>query len=166
MNTHDILLAQFNATLDMLAQTIEACPEDIWLDDTAPNRFWQVAFHALYYTHLYAQPTVADFEPWEHYRVEYEQLGPPPWEPDKVMAAGSPYTKDQVLAYLAFCRAELARRIPSLDLAAPSGFSWLPFNKLEVQIYSIRHVQQHVGELSGRLLHDGVKIDWVGTQPA
>lgn len=165
MTTKTVLLAQYNAALDMLAQTIDACPDAIWFDDEAPNRFWQVAFHALFYVHLYAQPTVEAFEPWEHYRLDYEMLGPPPWEPDKTLVFDQPYTKDEVLTYLAFCRNELARQIGALDLDAPSGFHWLPFNKLELQIYNIRHLQQHVGELSGRLLTAGITINWVGTQP-
>ncbi|MEZ4582600.1 MAG: hypothetical protein R3A10_13360 [Caldilineaceae bacterium] len=108
MTTKTVLLAQYNAALDMLAQTIDACPDAIWFDDEAPNRFWQVAFHALFYVHLYAQPTVEAFEPWEHYRLDYEMLGPPPWEPDKTLVFDQPYTKDEVLTYLAFCRNELA----------------------------------------------------------
>lgn len=165
MNTQDVMLAQFNAALDMLEQTIDACPDSVWFDESEHNRFWQVAFHALFYVHLYAQPTLEEFEPWEHYRLDYELLGPPPWEPDKQLNPDNPYTKNEVRAYLAFCRDELARRMVGLALDAPSSFDWLPFNKLELQVYSIRHVQQHVGELSGRLLHQGITINWVGTQP-
>ncbi|MEZ4615731.1 MAG: hypothetical protein R2867_09500 [Caldilineaceae bacterium] len=35
------------------------------------------------------------------------------------------------------------RGLAQTDLSAPSGFSWLPFTKFELQIYSIRHLQQH-----------------------
>jgi len=27
-----------------------------------------------------------------------------------------------------------------------SGFDWLPFDKLELQFYNIRHIMQHTGE--------------------
>lgn len=166
MQPNAAILSQFNAALDMLEQTVDACPEAVWLDATAPNRFWQVAYHTLFYVHLYAQPTLADFEPWEHHRLHYELLGPPPWEPELVLTPDEPYAKADIYAYLTFCRTELAHRTQTIDWNAPSGFEWLPCNKLELQIYSIRHVQQHTGELSGRLLEAGIEIDWVGMQPA
>ena len=44
-----------------------------------------------------------------------------------------------------------------------SGFSWLPFGKLELQFYSIRHVQHHTGELCERLGTTGdIEVGWVG----
>jgi hypothetical protein len=50
-----------------------------------------------------------------------------------------------------------------LDPEAESGFYWLPMNKLELQIYNIRHLQQHTGELMERLgSRAGVEVDWVG----
>jgi hypothetical protein len=77
---------------------------------------------------------------------------------------GEPYHPDEVLAYLAHCQREVDERLAALDLAAPaSGFDWLPFGKLELQIYSIRHVQQHAGELMARLADGaGIELDWVG----
>jgi hypothetical protein len=36
-------------------------------------------------------------------------------------------------------------------LEAPSGFPFLPFNKLELQFYNIRHTQHHTGQLADRL---------------
>jgi hypothetical protein len=45
----------------------------------------------------------------------------------------------------------------------PSGFYWLPMNKLELQIYNIRHIHAHAGELAERLSQRaGIEIDWVG----
>jgi hypothetical protein len=50
-----------------------------------------------------------------------------------------------------------------MDLEAESGFYWLPFDKLELQFYNIRHVQQHTGELCERLGAQGeIEVDWVG----
>lgn len=70
------------------------------------------------------------------------------------------------MAYSAFCRAEVDRIVPTLDLMAQSGFHWLSFDKLELQLYSIRHLQQHVGELRGYLLaQTGLEIDWIGMEP-
>lgn len=44
-----------------------------------------------------------------------------------------------------------------------SGFKWLPVNKFELQLYTIRHLQQYAGELMERL-GAGAQIDvaWIG----
>ena len=48
-------------------------------------------------------------------------------------------------------------------LARPFGIRLDSLNKLELQTYSIRHLQQHVGELSGRLDREAnISIDWIG----
>jgi len=52
-----------------------------------------------------------------------------------------------------------------LNLEAESGFHWLPFSKLELQLYNLRHIQQHVGELYERLDRQNIELDWVSTQP-
>jgi hypothetical protein len=54
-------------------------------------------------------------------------------------------------------------QVESLDIAAGSGFDWLPFDKMELQLYNIRHIQQHTGELCERLGAQGeIQVDWVG----
>ena len=53
MAVRDALKSQYHAALSMLRQTIERCPEDLWLDETPENAFWHVAYHALFYGHLF-----------------------------------------------------------------------------------------------------------------
>jgi hypothetical protein len=68
-----------------------------------------------------------------------------------------------MLEYLALIQQQVRAIVPTLDLEAPSGFYWLPFNKLELQFYSMRHMQLHVGELAERLWDQaGVEVGWVG----
>lgn len=81
-------------------------------------------------------------------------------------AIGTPYTQADVLEYLDFCRQEGQAKPATFDFAGPSGFSWLPFSKLELQMYLIRHLQQHIGELGARLSNRGIEIGWVGAGPA
>jgi len=69
------------------------------------------------------------------------------------------------LAYVGFCRERAAALVPELDLEVASGFHWLPYTKLELQFYSIRHLQQHTGELMERLGPLAEKVDWVGSRP-
>ena len=68
-----------------------------------------------------------------------------------------------MLEYLAFCQQHVAERVPQLNLEAASGFDWLPFGKLELQFYTIRHIQQHTGELMERLgAGANLELPWVG----
>jgi hypothetical protein len=165
MNTDikTVIRSQYAAALEMLKTTITRCPDSLWMDSSSKNRYWQVAYHTLFYVHLYLQPTEADFTPWAKGRAEYHYLGPTPWPPHKIPEVGEPYSRQEILEYLDLCRHEVETKIDELDLEAASGFDWLPFNKLELQFYNIRHLQHHVGELSGRLMAEaGVEIDWVG----
>ncbi|MEM7504955.1 MAG: DinB family protein [Pseudomonadota bacterium] len=163
MNDKQVIQSQYRAALSIMRQTIEKCPEPIWNDTTVKNRFWHVAYHALFYTHLYAQVSEETFQPWQHHRDEYQVMGQLPWPPHKEPTIGEPYTKDEVLTYLDFCWGQIPDWIDAVDLQGPSGFEWLPFNKLELQFYSIRHLMMHVGELAGRLGdQQGIDVDWVG----
>ena len=146
-----------------MRQVIIKCPDSLWDDEAAKNRFWHIAYHALFYTHLYLQPTESDFVPWAKHRAEYEFMGPLPWPPHNEPEIGDAYSKEEMLEYLDFCRGEVKKQTDAVNLEAASGFEWLPFNKLELQFYTIRHLQQHIGELCERLWDTGqIEVDWVG----
>lgn len=163
MNIKKIVKSQYHASLDMLEQTIVKCPEPIWDHPDHKGKTWQIAYHAVFYAHLYLHPTEEDFKPWEHHRQDYQFLGPVPYPPHHKPDVSKPYTKDEVLTYLKVCREQVNPLVDSLDMEAESGFSWLPFDKLEHQFYNIRHIQQHTGELAERLgTMENIEIDWVG----
>jgi hypothetical protein len=166
MNYSQIIISQYQAALEMLKETITKCPESIWNSPVDKTKFWHIAYHALFYTHLYLQDTEQAFKPWAKHRQEYQFIGQTPWPPHAPPKIGEPYDKESLLEYLAFCRQQVEERVPQLDLEAASGFSWLPFGKLELQIYTIRHLQQHTGELMERLgARADVEIHWVGSKP-
>ena len=91
----------------MLKQAIEQCPDVLWAGDAYPVPFWRVAYHTLYFTHLYLQQTEQDFRPWEHHRDEYHDL---PWPPDSGSSIDDPYTKDQLLEYWRLCGVQFVSR--------------------------------------------------------
>ncbi|MBL7200218.1 MAG: hypothetical protein ISS56_08730 [Anaerolineae bacterium] len=162
MNAHQAILSQYQAALAMLRQAIEKCPTSLWSDTAARNRYWHIAYHALFYTHLYAHTRGEEFEPWEHHRAEYEFLGPKPWPPHDEPAIGEPYGKGEVLAFVEVCQGYIEVQVPPLDLEASSGFSWLPVDKLELQFYNIRHLQHHIGQLLDRLrTRAGIGVSWI-----
>jgi hypothetical protein len=164
MDYRDVIRSQYQAALEMLRQVIAKCPEALWNNPADKVAFWRVAYHALFFTHLYLQPTEKEFIPWARHRQDYELMGPPAWAPDHVPQIGTPYTQGEVLEYLELCRQQVDDRTRPLDLDARSGFQWLPFGKLELQFYTIRHLQQHAGELMERLgARAGIDVNWVGS---
>jgi hypothetical protein len=163
MDARAVIRRQYHAAMDMLEDVIRKCPDDLWLESAGDNAFWQVAYHALFYTHLYLQESEDAFRPWPKHREESNFLGPLPWPPHDEPKRSEPYSREDVLEYLAFCRGEVVSRVEELRMEGPSGFEWLPFGKLELQLYSIRHMQQHVGELAVRLGERGVEVPWVGS---
>lgn len=158
----EVVTRQYRAAMQMLEQTVAPCPESLWLDQKYPNRFWHIAYHALYYTHLYLQTNETEFQPWERHRQNYQYLGPLPWPPHERPRIDAPLNKEEMLEFLQFCREETELKVRSVDLEAASGFSWLPFNKLELQFYNIRHLQHHTGQLIDRLrTAENLGVTWV-----
>ncbi len=157
MDPRQAVKSQYYAALEMLKQAIKACPEDVWDAPGYESPFWHVAYHVLFYTHLYLQPTEQDFVPWEKQQDGYRSLA------SEGERKGEPYSKEDLLAYLELCRKQVEEQVAAVDLEAESGFHWLPFDKLEPQFYNIRHIQQHTGELYERLgAAGGPELHWVG----
>lgn len=116
------IASQYRASLAMLGQAIDLCPEVLWLSADYQNRFWHVAYHAVFYTHFYLQTDEASFRPWAKHKPDSNFLGRRPWAPHEPPKIDSPYTKAEVLEYHELCRAEVDVKVPALDLSAPSGF--------------------------------------------
>jgi len=154
MSTQAVIQSQYHAALVMLRQAVELCPDSLWADASYINPTWHIAYHTLYYTTLYLQPTAEDFDPQEHFRDDLRGLE----NSDPELA----YTKEEILDYLTLCQAQVDEQVSAVDLAGDSGFDWLPFNKLELQFYNIRHIQHHTGELCERIgAQGGFDIKWV-----
>src|SRR6185295_20190502 len=85
------LKSQYHAALAMLRDAVERCPADEWSNADRKNRFWQVAYHTLFFTHLYLQRDEAAFQPWAQHRGGDDGI------------AGDPYTQAQVLEYWFLC---------------------------------------------------------------
>lgn len=161
-----ILKSQYHAALAMLREAIERCPADVWSSPTHRNAFWQVAYHTLYYTHLYLQPEEAAFRPWTHHQsgVQHEDGIPGPPDPKSALPLlPNPYTPTQVLEYWTWCDQMVDAAVDALDLeSAESGFWWYKVSKLEHQLINIRHVQHHAAQLADRLrAAEDVGIKWV-----
>ena len=163
-NLHETAARQYRASMAMLKEAVTKCPESLWLAPEYPNKFWHIAYHVLFYTHMYLQNSHDEFTPWVKHREDYQWLGPLPWPPHDLPKIGTPYSKEEILEYLGICSEEIDAKVPGVDFSAPSGFPWLPFNKLELQLYSLRHLQHHTAQLIDRLRTAAqIGVAWVGS---
>jgi hypothetical protein len=163
MALQEIVESQYYAALEMLKEALNKCPENRWNPPEQKNKFWHVAFHTLFYTHLYLQPSEGDFTPWEKHQPHFTSLSEDPTALENLESGPGIYTKEDLLEYVAFCQEEVTRQLGTIDFHAESGFYWLPFNKMEVQLYNIRHIQHHTGELYQQLSDlEDQPLDWVG----
>jgi len=164
-----VLKSQYRSALAMLRETIELCPDNLWSRDEDENSFWQVAYHTLFFAHLYIQPDEHAFNPWEHHvaDVQYPDGIPGPPDPEsKLPLVAEPYAKAQMLAYCTFCEQMIDDAVEAFDILSPeSGFSWYKVSKLEHQIINVRHIQHGAAQLADRLRSAAsIGINWVGAR--
>lgn len=155
-----IVWNQYGAALDMLGDAIRLCPDSLWTlkvwsddDDERFGQFWFVAYHTVFWSDLYFTGASEGFLP------------PAPFIRGKLPE--HPYTKEHVLDYLGHCRRTCQATLEALtDERAQQTcvFRWMEPTYLELQIYAMRHVQEHAGQLSLVLGQQGVVgFDWVAS---
>lgn len=164
-----ILKSQYHAGLAMLRQAIERCDDELWLDARPTNAFWQVAYHALYFTHLYLMKEVSAFRPWAEHQdaVQHPDGIPDPHGPDPASPLpliAKPYSPAQALRYWELCDGMVDGAVDAIDLgSAESGFPWYRMSKLEHQLVNLRHLQHHAAQLADRLRSArDIGVRWVG----
>lgn len=157
-----IVSSQIRAALRMLRSAIAACPDELWNRETDHNPFWVLAYHTLYFAHLYLSPSEEAFEPWEHQvqgHFAYGRTDLGNWTeltPDDV------FSKTDVLAYCDHINGCVSELVEIAPFDAPSGFHWLRFSKAEAHLYNLRHIQHHAGQLIDRLRQEaGLGSKWV-----
>lgn len=159
MELKQSIQSQYLASLAMLKECIEKCPDTVWVHPLPKTKFWHVAYHCLFYVHFYLSESEETFQPYNKEWQKYSDLG----DYKEVVNLPAQFSQQEALEYLDFVETEVIRLVEAVDLNGPSGFYWLPFDKLETHLYSIRHTMQHVGELGTQLvLFAGIEISWVG----
>ncbi len=167
------LWRQFGAAIDMLENALVACPTSLWTQRLWPNppppgfppqfaEFWYVSFHTLVWLDLYLSGA-----------PEEEFAPPAPFaqgELDSVEAMPErPYTKEELCVYLASTRRKCRATLVALtdeQASRPVEYPWSegrPISSLELQLYNMRHVQEHAAQLSlflGQHGIGGADLDW------
>ncbi len=145
------LWLQFGAAIDFLADTVAACPDELWRaplwqTPTHPPemaQFWYVVYHTLFWLDLYLQGPEEGFLPPAPFTL-IEQFDDGPI-PERV------YTKAELSAYLADCRQKCRAAIESLTDAQATTryrFGWGEASYFELLIYNLRHVHGHASQLN------------------
>ena len=154
-----IIWRQFARAIDDLEEAIRSCPDSLWrarLWNVSPestdqslfrfpefSEFWYVAYHALFWVDLYLTGAEEGFVPPPPFLlIEQHEDGPVPERP---------YAKEEHLDYLAHCRAECQATIEGLtdeDAVRICSFAWGEVPFVELLLYTMRHVQEHAGQLN------------------
>lgn len=171
---YTILWRQFGAAIDMLDSALVACPASLWKEpvwhdpsDLPPEltQFWYIAYHTLFWLDLYlsGNQKEAFVPPAPFTLAELDPAGVPP---DRI------YTREELHAYLLATRQkchvllstltdEQADRIVAYPWAQERTISFL-----ELQLYNMRHVQEHAAQLSLFLGQRAVPITFTWVKQA
>lgn len=166
------LWQQFGATIDMLENALLACPGKLWngqlwnvpSDTSFPPefaQFWYITYHTLFWLDLYLTGSPEE---------DFTPPAPFIWcELDPAISPGQPYTKEELHAYLIQLRRKCQTTITGLSdeqAHRQVNYPWSegkPVSFLELQLYNMRHVQEHAAQLNLFLGQNGVEevSDWV-----
>jgi hypothetical protein len=154
----EVLKRQHYASLSMLRQAIERCPDEVWTSGDHPRNYWRIVYHAALYAHLYLYENLDSFIAWDKARKECSWL-----EGDDTPVM-EPYNKAEMLEYVDLIVGLVEPRLEALDLNAPhSGYKWYPeVTRLELMILSLRHLHGHIGQLTEILISNNLDVDWLG----
>jgi hypothetical protein len=147
----------------MLKDAIIKCDDELWASSRYQNQYWHICYHALFYADLYLSEDEYSFSPWAKHKKEYQFLGSVPYPPYHKPLTEEIYSKEDIIEYSNIIITSLKTRIAQTNLDGTSGFFWLPFDKLELQFYNIRHIQHHAAQLIERLRETkNISVEWVG----
>lgn len=164
-----VLRGQVEASLRMLAECIDRCPDGHWDEPIARYPFWQVAYHTLCFAEYYLSPGKEAFERTAADRAGAEGSFQPRGMAELTEEFPSRrFETRELLTYAEHCRT-LAGSVlgegPGAEgwqtLRGPSGFPRLHFARMGVHVYNARHIQHHAGQLSASLRRIGVDAPWV-----
>ncbi len=151
----------------MFADALRDCPNELWerklWEDQSDqwvaagfSTFWYLGYHTLFWLDLYLTGAEEGFAP------------PAPFdlvemEPNEILPRV--YSREELLGYMEYCRRKCQETIDALtneQACRLCRFAWgkLPF--AELQLYNLRHVQEHGAQLRMFLGQQaGKSAEWV-----
>ena len=149
---NEMLWRQFGAAIDMIGNALRDCPDELWeksLWDDQPDQwvatgfsaFWYLGYHTLFWLDLYLTGAEEGFAPPEPFDLVE-------MEPDGVLPRT--YTREELLRYLEYCRLKCQETIGTLSYEQAYRLCRFPWGELpfaELQLYNLRHVEEHGAQL-------------------
>ena len=154
----NFLWKQLGAAIDTLDKVALACPDALWTEhlwsipassDFPPqfSAFWYISYHATFWLDLYLvgcpEEEFAPPAPFAQGEMDSDET-----QPER------PYTKAEVRGYLAVVRQKCHDTLMALtdeQAQRQVEYPWTegqPVSYLELQLYNMRHVQEHSAQLS------------------
>lgn len=134
-----IIWNQFGASIDMLENTINACPQKFW--DTE-KKFWYISYHCLFWLDHYLDDKPSEFHPPTPFTLsEFDSSG---LMPERT------YSKEELLNYLEHCRNkcfDLLSKMTSEKATSRWTNGYKDYSLTEILLYNMRHVQHHAAQL-------------------
>jgi hypothetical protein len=153
----DIIVVNFERTLQMLERAIDDCPDNVWdLPDEAVS-IWQYAYHCLIGLDVLLREPEEPFVPVSFHNDAGGNL---------LKGQGPVMTREQIVSYrdnvFARCRAVLERTSAD-DYTKDVEILGLKASLADRILDQIRHLQHHVGSMHTQLRRrTGSAPQWVG----
>jgi len=160
VNVRAVMQSQFLAALEMLEECIRLCPAEAWDTPIAKYPFWLVAYHTLCCTDGYLARDEASFKP----RSEPGGFHPGGMADLDDEYPSRRFEREELLRYTDLCKRLLVETLAGETTEVLSGHCGFPrhqLSRLELHLYSMRHVAHHAGQLGAALRRIGVDTHWV-----
>lgn len=148
------LWKQFGASIDMLENSVKACPDSLWNDS---SKFWYIAYHTIFFLDYYLSEDAENFNPPMPFTLS--EFNPDGEMPEKV------YDKSELLEYIKFSKEKCRKLISELsDENMQKRFinKYLNYSRFEILLDNMRHVQHHMAQLNLLIRQSGNEPpDWV-----
>jgi hypothetical protein len=134
---------QFGAAIDMLENSMIACPKELWGTELKLDEFWYITYHTLFFLDFYMSEKEGDFQPPAPFTLS--ELDPAGILPERI------YRKDELLTYLGYGRDKAKKALEGLNpemLHQRCNFKSPDVTKAELYLYTMRHVQHHAAQLN------------------
>lgn len=150
--TNEMLWRQYNTAISALEEAMRICPEELWEEQLWPDepdqwvaagfsRFWYLGYHTLFWIDLYLTGAEEGFMPPEPFDL-VEMFA------DEVLPRV--YSREELLGYLELCRERCREAVMAMSEEQAQRICTFPWGEIpyaELQLYTLRHVQEHAAQL-------------------
>lgn len=147
-----MLWRQYSIAIDSLRDALRDCPDELWeknLWEDEPDQwvaagfssFWYLGYHTIFWLDLYLTGAEEGFAPPAPFDL-VEMVS------DEVLPRT--YTRAELLGYLEQCRQKYQETIGALSTEQAYRLCEFPWGEVpfgELLLYTLRHVQEHAGQL-------------------